>query len=196
MRWRSDHAAVFLDRDGTINREVSYLARAAALELLPGAAEALALLRHAGYRLVVVTNQSGVARGLFTLRRMKKINKRFIRMLRKAGVRLDGLWSCPWHAAARKGPFRGEHPCRKPAPGMLEAAAARLGIRLDASWMIGDREGDIAAGAAAGCRTILVRTGYGAAAEAQVPAWKCPPDHIAADLGAATALILEEERHA
>ena len=196
MRWRSDNAAVFLDRDGTINREVSYLARTAALELLPGAAAALALLQQAGYRLVVVSNQSGVARGLFSLRRMKKINRRLVRLLRKAGVRLDGFWSCPWHAEGRRGPFRADHPFRKPAPGMLEAAAARLGIRLGASWMIGDREGDIAAGAAAGCRTILVRTGYGSGVAARGPEWKHPPGHIVADLAAAAALILGEERDA
>lgn len=190
MRLPGEGCVVFVDRDGTVNREVAYLSRARDLELLPGAAEALQRLRRAGYRVVVVSNQSGVARGYFTLRRMKKINRRLRKMLRRAGVKLDGLYACPWHEEGRSGPFCRSHPWRKPAPGMLLEAARRFGADLTRSWMIGDRAGDIQAGQAAGCRTILVRTGYGMAADEACR--DTPPEYISADLADAADLILRE----
>ena len=186
--------AVFLDRDGTVNREVAYLSRTEDLELLPGVVDALKNFQAAGYRLIIVSNQSGVARGYFPLRRMKKINTRLRRMLSRSGIRLDGVYACPWHHEGRSGPFGREHEWRKPSPGMLLAAAGRSGIVLEKSWMVGDRESDIAAGAAAGCRTVLVKTGYGSAAAASVSGWRTPPDFTEEDLLRASERILEEDR--
>lgn len=192
MRLPGEGRAVFLDRDGTVNREVAYLSRVRHLELLPGAAAALGALKAAGFRLILVSNQSGVARGYFTVRTMKKINRRLERALRREGVRLDGLYACPWHIEGPPGPYRREHPWRKPSPGMLLAAAARFGIDLYGSWMVGDRASDIIAGQRAGCRTVLVRTGYGREAEAAWPADGERPDRIVDDLASAAAMILGE----
>lgn len=185
--------AVFLDRDGTLNREVSYLSRTGDLELLPGVVEALLRLQERGFQLIIVSNQSGVARGYFTLRRMKKINRHLQRMLRKRGVRLTGIYACPWHERGRRGPYRRAHGWRKPSPGMLLEAAEKFGIILSECWMVGDRESDIAAGAAAGCGTVLVKTGYGAAAASGAGSWESAPDFIVDDLSAAVDAIFLRE---
>jgi len=133
----SEHAAVFLDRDGTINREVNYLADPADLELLPGAAEALRRLKDAGYLLCVVTNQSGVARGLLDEDRLAEVHARLRELLSAEGVQLDWIGYC------------------------LEAAA-RLNIDLDRSWCVGDSMRDLKAGERVGVMGLLVRTGKGA----------------------------------
>jgi len=185
--------AVFLDRDGTVNREVSYLSRTKDLQLLPDVAAALRRLQEEGFLLIVISNQSGVARGYFSHRRMKKVNRRLRRMLARENVRLSGMYACPWHEEGRSGPFRRVHSWCKPSPGMLLEAAARFSISLENSWMIGDRESDIRAGAAAGCRTILVRSGYGREAALQCGGWGIRPDYVVEDLAAAGRCILEAE---
>ena len=159
--------AVFLDRDGTLVRGVEYLADPNDLALLPGVGEALRRMRDAGRALVVCTNQSGVARGCFDLERLAAIHERFLALLAAEDVALDGLYFCPHHPEGVADGFAGECDHRKPAPGMLLAAAAALGIDLRASWMVGDsRRADLAAGRAAGCRTAYV--GRNLPAEADV----------------------------
>src|SRR5262245_61886478 len=153
--------AVFLDRDGVVIEDSHYLGNTARVRLVPGAAETIAELNRAGWRVVVVTNQSGVARGLFTLESVGVVHTHLAELLRGHGAKIDAFHFCPHHPEAEVPEFRIECECRKPKPGMLCRAAAELGLDLAASWMIGDRESDLEAGAAAGCRTVLVRTGYG-----------------------------------
>ncbi len=161
-RHRPARAAVFLDRDGVIIAERQYLADPQGVELLPGAAEAIAALNRAGWVVVVVTNQSGVARGLFSLEAVGQQHARLCELLEGYGARLDGIYVCPHHPEGEVAAYRQVCGCRKPAPGLLQQAAAELELDLSASWMIGDKPSDLQAGAAAGCRTALVRTGHGA----------------------------------
>ena len=154
--------ALFLDRDGVLIEEVEYLARPEQVRLIPGAAAAIRKVNDAGWRVVVVSNQSGVARGLFPESLLPEIHRVIAdRLLAEAGARVDRFYYCPHHPTEGQGGYRIDCDCRKPKPGMLLKAAAELGIDLARSWMVGDRATDLQAGAAAGCRTILVRTGYG-----------------------------------
>jgi D-glycero-D-manno-heptose 1,7-bisphosphate phosphatase len=159
--------AVFLDRDGTINIEKEYLYQARDFEFIPGVPEAIQLLNRAGVMVVVVTNQSGVARGYYTEEDVETLHRHIARELEAFGARIDAWLYCPHHPSGR-GSYSLPCDCRKPLPGMLKEAARRFDIDLGQSTMIGDKLADIEAGKAAGCRTILVRTGYGAAEEQQV----------------------------
>lgn len=152
--------AVFIDRDGTINVEKEYLYRAEEFEFIPGAAAAIRLLNEAGFLVVVVTNQSGVARGYYTEEDVHLLHRHISSLLDQAGSRVDAWYYCPHHPDGR-GSYALPCRCRKPHPGMLREAALRFDIDLESSIMIGDKLIDIEAGRAAGCRTILVRTGYG-----------------------------------
>lgn len=156
--------AVFLDRDGTLVDELGFLARPEDLRLLPGAAEGVRLLNRAGWRAVVVTNQSGIARGLFGERELAAVHARLEAELARAGARLDGIFHCPHHPAEGTPPLRQVCTCRKPEPGLLLTAARELELDLGASWMVGDSLRDLEAGARAGLAgAILVLTGKGAA---------------------------------
>lgn len=148
--------AIFLDRDGTLNEEAEYLSDPAGLVLLPGAGEALKVLTDMGFLLVVVSNQSGVARGYFGIGEVEAVNERLAGLLRPYGVHFDLIAYCPHHPD-----HTGPCSCRKPEPGMLMDAARKLDVDLSRSWMVGDKLADVEAGAAAGCRTALVLTGYG-----------------------------------
>jgi D-glycero-D-manno-heptose 1,7-bisphosphate phosphatase len=154
-------AAIFLDRDGVIIEERGYISKPEQLCLLPGAAEVIALLNRAGWPVVIVTNQSGIARGLLTPSALERIHDRLQHLLGCYGARVDGIYVCPHHPEAEIDSYRQQCFCRKPQPGLLLQAAEELHIDLSQSWMIGDRVSDLQAGAAAGCRTVLVRTGYG-----------------------------------
>jgi D-glycero-D-manno-heptose 1,7-bisphosphate phosphatase len=144
--------AVFLDRDGTLNANLAYLTRPEEMRLLPGAAEALQILRAAGFACVVVTNQSAVGRGMMCEADLDCIHEEMTRQLTAAGASLDAIYACTSVA---------DHPERKPAPGMLLRAAAELQLDLKQSWMIGDSLRDIQAGQRAGCKgCVLVRTGH------------------------------------
>ena len=157
--------AVFLDRDGTLMEEVGYCGHPSQVRVYPGVPEALQTLRVAGFKLIVVTNQSGIAQGQFSEADYHAVHEEFLRQLRPAT--LDGAYFAPDHPD--EATFR-----RKPHPGMLLEAAQEHGVDLQRSFMVGDRAGDIDAGRAAGVRTILVETGYGkrfpdAPADAAVP---------------------------
>jgi D-glycero-D-manno-heptose 1,7-bisphosphate phosphatase len=153
--------AVFLDRDGVVIEDSHYLGDRDRVRLLPGAAEAVAELNRAGRPVVVVTNQSGVARGLFSEADVHAVHAHLAELLLESGAKIDAFHFCPHHPEADVAAFRVECECRKPKPGMLLRAAAELGLDLAASWLVGDRVTDLEAGAAVGCRTVLVRTGYG-----------------------------------
>jgi len=160
--------AAFLDRDGTINREREYLYRVEEFEFVPGAPEAVRLLNESGYLVVVVTNQSGIARGYYTEEDVENLHRFISGELGRNGARVDAWLYCPHHPAG-KGSYSLPCSCRKPMPGMLLEAARRYDIDLEGSVMIGDKLLDIEAGRAAGCRPILVRSGYGAREESGLP---------------------------
>lgn len=153
--------AVFLDRDGTLIEEVHYLAHPEQVRLIPGAAEAVRRLNSLGVLVVVVTNQGGVARGYFPESRVTEVHEHLAALLAQQGARVDAFYYCPHHPTEGLDPYRVACDCRKPRPGMLLAAARDLGIDLARSWMIGDKPCDAGAGHAAGCRSLLVRTGHG-----------------------------------
>lgn len=154
-------AAVFLDRDGTLIEDPGYLADAAQVRLLPGAAEAIKRWNQAGYRLVVVTNQSGLARGVITENQLEDIHTQLELLLEEHGARLDALYFCPYldgpEAVVPK--YRRDSHLRKPRPGMLQKAADELNLDLTHSWMVGNSVKDVQAGLAAGCRTVLILNG-------------------------------------
>ncbi len=157
---RHPQRAVFLDRDGTLNRYVGFLRKPEQLELLPGAAEAVRKINASGYLAILVTNQPVIARGEVTAEELRTIHNKLETLLGREGAYLDGLYYCPHHP--HKG-YEGEIPelkidceCRKPKPGMLIKAAKDFHIDLSQSWMVGDGENDIGAGKVAGCKTALI----------------------------------------
>ena len=190
--------AVFLDRDGTLVEEMEFLVDPDKLRLFPGAAATVRRLNDAGLPVVIVTNQSMIARGLASEQQLALIHERLTTMLKAAGAHLDGIYYCPHHPDIGEPPYRGPCDCRKPLPGLLYQAAGDLGLDLAQSAMIGDTLRDLEAGAAAGCRTlILVRTGHGAAEEAMTRAAKLgSPALVCDDLVAAVDRILSQEKPA
>jgi D-glycero-D-manno-heptose 1,7-bisphosphate phosphatase len=151
--------ALFVDRDGTLIENVPYLNDADRVALIPGATEMLMRFRSVGFRIVMVTNQSGIARGLCKPNEYEAVQERVLEVL---GPRLfDAVYTCPFHPAG-KGMFRQVHPWRKPAPGMLLSAAAELNLCLSESVMVGDSLADVQAGLAAGVKRVVhVLTGHG-----------------------------------
>ena len=153
--------AAFIDRDGVLNEERAFVHRAEDFEFVPGAVEALRALQGAGYLLVVVTNQSGIARGLYSEADYQALTRHMRERLEAEGIRLDAVEYCPHLPDAPVERYRLECDCRKPKPGMLNHAIRALGIDPGASFLVGDRLSDVEAGRAAGIgRCFLVRTGY------------------------------------
>ncbi len=153
------HAAVFLDRDGVLIEDRDLLVAPAEIHVLADAPAALTRLHEAGFRLVVVSNQAVVARGLITERDLDAIHARMRELLRQAGSpELDAIYYCPHHPDANLPAYRLTCDCRKPRPGMLLRAAREHNLDLRASFLVGDRLTDVAAGVRAGCRTVLVKT--------------------------------------
>jgi histidinol-phosphate phosphatase family protein len=176
--------AVFLDRDGVIVKEVGYLSSVDQLKIIPGVPRAIKELRHAGFKVVVVTNQSGVARGYFSLSRLKAIHRALKAGLADAGAKWDGLYYSP-HAADSG------HVMRKPNIGMLKSAQRRFSLDLKSSYFVGDTTTDIMTARNAGCQAILVRTGK-AGRDGKFP--KAKPDAIVASLASAARWIMRQER--
>lgn len=160
--------AVFLDRDGTIMVDKDYLHDPEQVELIPQAAEAMKALKEAGFALVIVSNQSGVARGLFTVDDVERVNRRLLSLLHERGVEVDGIYYCPYHSRGTVTEFTAHSPLRKPGPGMPELAARDLGIDLRRSYVIGDKVEDLWLGRIIGATPLLVRTGYGHLSEKQL----------------------------
>jgi len=154
--------AVFLDRDGVVTREPPHYAhRLSQLELIPKSAEAIRLLNENGFLVVMVSNQAGIAHGYYKGEDTERFNQAMCGKLAEEGAHIDAIYYCPHHPEAKIDVYRIECECRKPKPGMLKKAAKELEIDLKQSFMIGDKSIDIEAGRRAGCRTILVKTGYG-----------------------------------
>jgi D,D-heptose 1,7-bisphosphate phosphatase len=181
--------AVFLDRDGTLIEDAGYLGDPDQVRLLPGAPEGLARLRQAGFRLVLVSNQSGVARGLFDETALARVHDRLRSELARVGVTLDGAYYCPYldgpEAVVER--YRRDSELRKPKPGMLTQAARELALDLPRSWMVGNSPADVEAGRAAGCRTIRIAENAPSTGDA---AHGC--GWVARDLREAAKIILSE----
>jgi D-glycero-D-manno-heptose 1,7-bisphosphate phosphatase len=150
--------AVFLDRDNTVMEDPGYVSDPKVVKLLPGVELALKSLSQCGYKLVVVTNQSGIARGLLTEQTLDKIHAELRRQLSQRGAHLDAIYYCPFHPEGTIEEYARESDLRKPQPGMLQLAAKELDLDLSQSWMVGDSARDIEAGQRAGCKTIRVRS--------------------------------------
>jgi len=187
--------AIIMDRDGTVCDEVGYVNHVERIRLLPRSALAIRRANEAGYQTVVVTNQAGVARGYFDESLVEEVHDRVRHLLADEGARLDGIYYCPHHPEVGAPAYRVACGCRKPAPGMLLRARDDMGLDLAASYMIGDSVRDVEAGHAAGCTTVLVRTGYGRGElEHQAHRFKVAPAHVADDLLDAVEWILARER--
>jgi D-glycero-D-manno-heptose 1,7-bisphosphate phosphatase len=171
---------VLLDRDGTIIEDRRYLADPDGVALLPGAVDGLRRLTQAGCRLALLTNQSGIGRGLFDLNAMHRVHERLAALLIPHDIRLHGIFFCPHAPEERCG-------CRKPLPGLFRQAACALGVRPERACVIGDKEADVDLGRNVGARTILVRTGHGRDEESRV---KDKADAVADDLAAAADWLL------
>jgi len=161
MSEKGQSRAVFLDRDGTIIREVSYLSRLSDIRLLPNVSKAISMLNLAGFKVVVVSNQSGVARGLFDASFVEKCHDVIAKRLKRPGARIDAWYFCPHHPSEGSPPFREKCSCRKPEAGLIKRACSELGIEPSLSFMVGDSLRDLEAGWNGGTRSILVLTGYG-----------------------------------
>ncbi|XOF32630.1 MAG: D-glycero-beta-D-manno-heptose 1,7-bisphosphate 7-phosphatase [Candidatus Electrothrix sp. YB6] len=183
--------AVFLDRDGTVNEQMGYINHISRFILLPGAAQAIRLLNEHDIPVVVVTNQSGLARGYFPLSLLDEIHAEMERRLAKEDAHIDGLYICPHHPEAKEEQYRKDCNCRKPKTGLLEQAAADLRLDLRRSFMVGDRWSDLKCGVRAGATPILVLTGYGRGDLEYIgPYQEIQPAQVAEDLHEAVEWIL------
>lgn len=167
--------AVFLDRDGTICVLVEYMDDPDQVQLLPGAGEAIKRFKELGFLVVMITNQSALARGYFTEEVLDAIHERLARELDREGAKIDAIYFCPHHPDDKC-------QCRKPKPGLILNAAKELNIDLSSSFMVGDKLDDVKAGKSAGTMGILLLTGYGAGELALREKWDAQPDHIADNL--------------
>ena len=185
----SARPVVFLDRDGTLLEEAGYLDRLERLVFFPYSVDAVRVLNRAGLAVVIVTNQAGVARGIFQEEFVADAHRHSLSRLEAGGARVDGFYYCPHHPDASVEKYRIACDCRKPRPGMLRRAASDLNLDLSRSFVVGDRWHDLQAGRAVGARGILVRTGYGRTEETSPPR-DAVHDAIVDNLIAAAAWIV------
>ena len=185
-----DKFLVFLDRDGTINEEVDFLTKPDQLKLIPTASNAIKLLKNNGCIIVIVTNQSVVARNLCTEREVEQINKKLLDLLASDGAVVDAIFYCPHHPEKNHSKagsvYCTDCDCRKPKIGMLKAAATKFNIPPSRCFMVGDSTRDIRAGISFGCTTFLVKTGYGG----KDKKYGGKPDYVCDDLYAAARIIV------
>ena len=187
--------AVFLDRDGVITKEPPYYAhRIDQLELIPKSAEAIRLLNESGFKVIVVSNQSGVARGYYQERDIKIYNKAMKKKLEEKNAYIDAIYYCPHHPEAIIEKYKIDCDCRKPKPGMLKRAKEDLDLNLKGSFLIGDKMSDIEAGYRAGCKTILVLTGQGNDELKKISKMDIKPNYISKDLFTAIQIIKKDNK--
>lgn len=183
--------AVFLDRDGTINVEVDYLSKREDFVLIEGAAEAIKLLNDAGFLVVVVTNQSGVARGYFTEDDVMAVNDKMLFDLNVVGAFVDAVYYCPHHPDFGGEEYDIDCNCRKPKVGMVVKAQEEFEIDINESFVVGDHKGDIELGKNAGARTVHVLTGHGVAEGKKLEEAGIVPDCTSDNLLSAVQYILK-----
>ncbi|MFA5887133.1 MAG: HAD family hydrolase [Candidatus Nanoarchaeia archaeon] len=181
--------AVFLDRDGVIIKDVDHITKEEDVSLIPKAAEAIALLNKK-YKVIIITNQAAVGRGMCSEEQAMKVHLKVISLLKEKGARVDATYMCFHHAEKGIGKYKTECDCRKPKPGMLIQAAKEHNIDLKQSFMVGDKKADIKAGLSAGVKTILVLTGYGGKDNTA----EAVPNYTAEDLYDAAKIILGENK--
>lgn len=182
--------AIFLDKDGTLVEDVPYNCDVRLIRLMPGASDGLRRLQAAGYALIVVSNQPGVAHGFFSTEALRPVETMLGALLADERIRLDGFYYCPHHPEGCVAAYATVCDCRKPSPGLLIQAASDYAIELRTSWMVGDILHDVEAGRRAGCRTILIDNGH--ETEWDLSAHRCP-DATATDLASAADIILALE---
>ncbi len=188
------NSAVFLDRDGTINEEVGYIDSSEKLIIIPGTVEAIRRLNERGMKVIVVTNQSAIARGIITEEDLNEINSALTEKLSMGGAFIDAIYYCPHHPTEGKGVYRVECECRKPGTGLLIRASYDFGIDLRKSYVVGDTITDIIMAKKAGAKGVLVLTGHGSShlnmlrnvGETGMPAY------IAKDISEAVDWIIED----
>lgn len=169
--------AAFIDRDGVINRDTGYVFRIDDFHLLPGVPEGLRCLQEAGFALVLVTNQAGIARGYYSEEQFELLTLHMVKLLQAEGISFTGIYYCPHHPNGIIEAYSTTCNCRKPSPGMLMLAAEELNLDLSTSVLIGDKRSDIEAGRAAGVRyTIVVQSGHAVSTEDSLYADACLPD--------------------
>jgi D-glycero-D-manno-heptose 1,7-bisphosphate phosphatase len=187
-------AAIFMDRDGTLSHEIGYVNHASRFRLFPYAVDAVRLINRSGFLAVLVTNQAGVARGYFPESVIHEVHAGLEATLAAGGARLDGIYVCAHHPTAGQPPYRQDCDCRKPRPGLVQRAAADLGIDPRRSYVVGDRLGDLQLAWNVGARGVLVKSGYGLGELTyHAPSWPRPPDLVAEDLLEAVERILDEQ---
>lgn len=186
--------AMFLDRDGTINEQMGYINHSSRFHLLPGTGEAVRLLNQKGYLALVVSNQSGVARGYFPRELVDQVHQKMVRLLDEQGAFLDGIFYCPHYPSGKVQEYAHPCICRKPQTGLIQQAQARFEIDMARSYVIGDRISDLQMAQNCGLKSILVLTGYGLGdMEYVIPHSRVQPFHVAPDLLHAVRWVLEQE---
>ena len=186
--------AVFLDRDGCVNVEDNHITDIGKFRLYDGSLAAIKKLNEAGFLIVIITNQSGVARGLMTEELVQKTHELLLKWTSEAGVKIDQIEYCPHHPEGSVAKYAIKCDCRKPATGMLKRAAEKLDIDFSSSYVLGDKISDIALGPATGAKAILVRTGFGTRDEQTILRGEAdPPDYVADGIEDAVDWILENE---
>ncbi len=185
--------AVFLDRDGTINEQMGYINHISRFQILPGVAEAIRRLNEARIPVVVVTNQSGLARGYFPAELLVAVHEKMTALLAEDGAHVDGIYVCPHHPEAKQEEYRVNCDCRKPKAGLLVRAAAEMGLDLAHSFVVGDRWSDLKTAKACGALPVLVLTGYGRGDAQYIgPTQEVQPAFVGVDLAEAVQWILEK----
>lgn len=185
--------AVFLDRDGTVNEQMGYINHISRFHLLPNAAKAIKLLNDQDVPVIIVSNQSGLARGYFPKELLVEVHEKMNVLLNQEGASIDGLYYCPHHPEAKEEEFRQACSCRKPKTGMLKQAAEELNLDLAKSFLVGDRWSDIKCAQGAGCTPVLVLTGYGRGDQKYIgPTQDIQPSFVAEDLLQAAEWIIKQ----
>lgn len=185
-------SAVFLDRDGTINVESGYIRNLDDFNLMPGAAYAIKQLNELGIYAIVVTNQSGPARGYYDEAWVHSLHKRMNELLEAEGAHVDAIYYCPHLPEGVVPEYTKVCDCRKPGPGMINKALDEYPIDLSSSYMVGDKATDVELAQNVGCRSVLLRSGYGEMVLNGAYQWKVKPDHIAEDLYDAVNWIIDD----
>jgi D-glycero-D-manno-heptose 1,7-bisphosphate phosphatase len=188
-----NNRAVFLDRDGTLNEEAGYITSLDQFRLHDCAYEAVRLINEAEWLAIVLTNQSGIARGYFSEEFLQSVHSLMRDNLERKGARIDAIYYCPHHPELGEPPYRRDCDCRKPRPGLIEMAARDFDLRLEECFVVGDRYRDISTGHAAGVPGVMVMTGFGRDEfEAQRESWPRQPAFIAGSLLEAVKWILRQ----